>query len=65
MRVTVLSGGVGGVLDAWLVDDADASAVPALRSDGWTVAAAPTLMTDVPATAAIAARALALVDRLP
>ncbi len=55
----------GGVLDAWLVDDADAPTVPLLRADGWTVDAAPTLMTDVPATAAIAARALALVDRLP
>ncbi|QGQ19715.1 2-phospho-L-lactate transferase [Cellulomonas sp. JZ18] len=55
----------GGVLDAWLVDDADAAAVPALAAEGWAVASAPTLMTDVPATAAIAARALALVDRLP
>ncbi|MFC8190413.1 2-phospho-L-lactate transferase [Cellulomonas sp. NPDC057328] len=55
----------GGVLDAWLVDDADAHAVPVLRAEGWTVDAAPTLMTDVPATAEIAARALALVDRLP
>ncbi|AEE45585.1 2-phospho-L-lactate transferase [Cellulomonas fimi] len=55
----------GGVLDAWLVDDADADAVAPLRAEGWTVEAAPTLMTDVPATAAIAARALALVDRLP
>lgn len=54
----------GGVLDAWLVDDADAGVVPGLRAEGWTVEAAPTLMTDVPATAAIAARALALVDRL-
>lgn len=55
----------GGVLDAWLVDEADTEAVPVLRAEGWTVEAAPTLMTDVPATAAIAARALALVDRLP
>jgi LPPG:FO 2-phospho-L-lactate transferase len=55
----------GGVLDAWLVDDVDAAVVEPLRTDGWAVEAAPTLMTDVPATAAIAARALALVDRLP
>lgn len=55
----------GGVLDAWLVDEVDADAVPLLADEGWTVAAAPTLMSDVPATAAIAARALALVDRLP
>lgn len=55
----------GGVLDAWLVDDVDAAAVEPLRTDGWAVEAAPTLMADVPATAAIAARTLALVDRLP
>ncbi|GCE78139.1 2-phospho-L-lactate transferase [Cellulomonas biazotea] len=54
-----------GVLDAWLVDDVDAAVVEPLRTDGWAVEAAPTLMTDVPATAAIAARTLALVDRLP
>jgi LPPG:FO 2-phospho-L-lactate transferase len=55
----------GGVLDAWLVDDVDAAAVPFLADEGWTVAAAPTLMSDVPTTAAIAAAALRLVDRLP
>lgn len=55
----------GGVLDAWLVDDADAAVVEPLRAEGWRVESAPTLMTDVPATAAIAARALALVDRAP
>ncbi|QHT55339.1 2-phospho-L-lactate transferase [Cellulomonas sp. H30R-01] len=55
----------GGVLDAWLVDDADAAVVEPLSAEGWRVASAPTLMTDVPATAAIAARALALVDRAP
>jgi LPPG:FO 2-phospho-L-lactate transferase len=55
----------GGVLDAWLVDTADADAVPGLLSDGWTTSAVPTLMTDVPASAAIAADALKLVDRLP
>lgn len=55
----------GGVLDAWLVDTADADAVPELHADGWAAAAAPTLMRDVPTTAAIAAEALRLVDRLP
>lgn len=55
----------GGVLDAWLVDDADAAVVEPLRAEGWRVEAAPTLMTDVPVTSAIAARALALVDRAP
>lgn len=54
-----------GVLDAWLVDERDADAVALLDADGWTVASAPTLMTDVSTTAAIAAAALALVDRVP
>lgn len=51
----------GGLLDAWLVDDADAAAVAPLRDAGWAAAAAATLMTDVPATARIARQALALV----
>jgi len=55
----------GGVLDAWLVDSVDAEAVPVLADEGWTVSAVPTLMSDVPTTAAIAADALRLVDRLP
>ncbi|MDM7856041.1 2-phospho-L-lactate transferase [Cellulomonas alba] len=55
----------GGVLDAWLVDTADRAAADALRDDGWTVRAVPTLMTDVATTAQIAADALTLVDRLP
>ena len=54
-----------GVLDAWLVDDRDADAAETLRSEGWLAGAAPTLMTDVPTTARIAADALALVGRLP
>jgi len=55
----------GGVLDAWLVDTADADAVAPLRAEGWDVAAAGTLMHDVPTTAGIAARALALVGLTP
>ena len=54
-----------GVLDAWLVDDADADAVAPLRARGWRAAAAPTLMTDVPTTARIVAAALALVGVEP
>lgn len=53
----------GGVLDAWLVDDADTAAADTLAAEGWTVRGAPTLMTDVGATARIAAEALALVGR--
>ncbi|MDR1824782.1 MAG: 2-phospho-L-lactate transferase [Bifidobacteriaceae bacterium] len=55
----------GGVLDAWLLDTADADAVPGLAGEGWLVAAAPTLMTDVPAAAGVAEAVLRLVDRLP
>jgi LPPG:FO 2-phospho-L-lactate transferase len=55
--------GAGGVLDAWLVDDADADAAAALARDGWATAATDTLMRDVPATARIAAEALSLVAR--
>jgi len=51
----------GGVLDAWLVDTVDAAAATALAADGWSARAVPTLMTDVPATARIAAAALELV----
>ena len=54
-----------GVLDAWLVDDRDADAVDTLRSEGWTVGSADTLMTDVPTTARIAADTLALVGVRP
>ncbi|WP_448629744.1 2-phospho-L-lactate transferase [Cellulomonas soli] len=55
----------GGVLDAWLLDVQDAGTVPGLEAQGWLTAAVPTLMSDVPATARIAAHALQLVDRLP
>jgi len=55
----------GGVLDAWLVDDADAPAAEHLRARGWTTAAAATLMADEDASARLAAAALALVGREP
>lgn len=55
----------GGILDGWLVDDADAGSVPELALAGLAAAATGTLMTDVPTTARIAAAALSLVDRLP
>ncbi len=57
------SRGSGGVLDAWLVDETDAAAVPALESAGIRTAAVPLWMHDVPATAAIAAHALTLANR--
>ena len=52
----------GGVLDAWLVDESDAAAVPALEAAGISSAAVPLWMTDVAATARIAAAAVHLAD---
>ena len=52
----------GGVLDGWLVDDADAGELPGLHEAGLAAAAAPLLMTDVDATAAMAAAAVDLVS---
>ncbi|MGY4858449.1 2-phospho-L-lactate transferase [Cryobacterium sp. AP23] len=51
-----------GVLDAWLVDEADAAAVPVLEAAGIRSAAVPLWMTDVAATARIAEAALGLAD---
>ena len=50
----------GGLLDAWLVDETDATAVPALAAAGIRSAAVPLWMRDVPSTAAMAAAAIAL-----
>ncbi|GAA4113185.1 2-phospho-L-lactate transferase [Nocardioides fonticola] len=51
----------GGVLDAWLVDERDAAALPALRAAGLRADAVPLLMHDPAATAAMIAAGLALV----
>lgn len=48
----------GGLLDAWLVDSADLDATRAAAPAGLTVAGAPLLMDDVPATAAMVRAAL-------
>ena len=50
----------GGVLDAWLVDEADAAVLPTLAAAGIRSAAVPLWMTDLAKTTAIAAAALAL-----
>jgi LPPG:FO 2-phospho-L-lactate transferase len=50
----------GGLLDGWLVDDADADVVVDLRLAGIATRALPLLMRDIPASAAIAAAALDL-----
>jgi LPPG:FO 2-phospho-L-lactate transferase len=49
------------LLDGWLVDTADADAVAAVAAGGIRSRAVPLRMTDVPATAAMAAAALELV----
>lgn len=50
----------GGVIDAWLVDEADAAAVDGLRAAGIAARAVPLWMRDVPTSAAIARHALEL-----
>ncbi len=52
-----------GVLDGWLVDTADASAVPRLEAAGIRAAAVPLLMDDEDATAEMVAQALRLGGR--
>jgi LPPG:FO 2-phospho-L-lactate transferase len=49
----------GGLLDAWLVDEADAAALPALRSAGIAGSAVPLWMRDVDSSAQLAADAIA------
>jgi LPPG:FO 2-phospho-L-lactate transferase len=51
----------GGVLDAWVVDTADADAVDAVRVAGLACTAVPLLMTSPEATAEMAATAIGLV----
>lgn len=52
----------GGVLDGWLVDSADAAAVPVLEEAGIKAAAVPLMMTSPDATAAMARAAIELVS---
>jgi LPPG:FO 2-phospho-L-lactate transferase len=51
----------GGVLDGWLVDESDADAVDPVNAAGLACNAVPLMMTDLDATAAMAAAAMALV----
>ncbi len=51
-----------GVLDGWLVDVADADQVAVLAADGVRAHAVPLMMTDLEATAAMAAAAVELVS---
>jgi LPPG:FO 2-phospho-L-lactate transferase len=49
-----------GLLDGWLVDDADKAAADLLTEEGLPARAVPLLMTDPAATAAMAEAALGL-----
>ncbi|WP_104135915.1 MULTISPECIES: 2-phospho-L-lactate transferase [unclassified Cryobacterium] len=51
----------GGILDGWLIDETDATALPALAAAGIRSAAVPLWMTDLPTTTALAGAALRLV----
>ncbi len=53
----------GGVLDGWLVDRVDADQVPRVTAAGLPCRAVPLMMTDLDATAAMAAAAVELVGR--
>ena len=53
--------GSGGIVDAWLVDTADAEDVPEIRAMGIACEAVPLYMTDMEATASMARAAIALV----
>ncbi|MFF2272855.1 2-phospho-L-lactate transferase [Agromyces sp. NPDC058136] len=52
--------GAGGLIDGWLVDESDASALAALESAGLVAAAAPLWMRDLDTSAALAGAALDL-----
>jgi LPPG:FO 2-phospho-L-lactate transferase len=53
----------GGVLDAWLVDETDAAAVPSIEAAGITASAVPLWMRDADTSAALARDVLALAAR--
>jgi LPPG:FO 2-phospho-L-lactate transferase len=55
----------GGLIDAWLVDTADAASVDEIASGGIHCVAVPAMMTDVDATARIAAACLEVARGLP
>ena len=54
----------GGLLDAWLVDEADAALIPAIEAAGITVRAVPLWMRDPASSAALARDALAIAAAL-
>jgi LPPG:FO 2-phospho-L-lactate transferase len=54
----------GGVLDGWLVDEADAAAVSRVEAAGIRCRAVPLMMTDLDATAQMAREALTLAEEV-
>ena len=54
----------GGLIDAWLVDLADSDDVDGINELGIACRAIPAMMTDVPASAAIAAQCLAMAEQV-
>lgn len=54
----------GGLIDGWLVDEADAEAVAAVTGGGIRCLAVPLMMTDLAATAAMASAAIGLADEV-
>jgi LPPG:FO 2-phospho-L-lactate transferase len=54
----------GGLLDAWIVDERDASACAAVRALGIVTDSAPTLLDDVDVATALAQRCLAVASSL-
>ena len=54
----------GGLIDAWLVDLVDSDAVDGIGELGIACRAIPAMMTDVPASAAIAAECLAMAEQV-
>lgn len=54
----------GGLIDGWLVDDADAATLPELSAAGLTARAVPLLMSDAATSQQLAADALALATEL-
>jgi LPPG:FO 2-phospho-L-lactate transferase len=50
----------GGLLDAWLIDEADRDSAPTIEAAGIRVSVVPLWMRDIPTSAALAAAALSL-----
>lgn len=53
---------VGGLIDGWLVDESDASSVPAIEALGIRCRAIPLIMSDLGATKAMVSEAMSLAD---